>query len=87
MFKLKYFAHQSPVSGSPFDRLKAAGVTYARAGENLAYAQSVSVAHRGLMQSQGHRENILRPEFTNIAIGVISAGPYGRMFTQLFVTP
>ena len=87
MFRLKYFAHQSPVNGSPFDRLKAAGITYSRAGENLAYAQSVSVAHRGLMQSQGHRENILRPEFTRIAIGVISAGPYGRMFTQMFLTP
>jgi uncharacterized protein YkwD len=87
MFKLKYFAHQSPVSGSPFDRLRAAGITYSRAGENLAYAQSVSVAHRGLMQSQGHRENILRPEFTRMAIGVISAGPYGRMFTQMFLTP
>jgi uncharacterized membrane protein required for colicin V production len=86
MFRLKYFAHQSPVSGSPFDRLKAAGITYSRAGENLAYAQSVTVAHRGLMQSQGHRENVLRPEFTRIAIGVVSAGPYGRMFTQLFLT-
>jgi len=87
MFRLKYFAHESPLSGSPFDRLKAAGITYTRAGENLAYAQSVAVAHRGLMQSQGHRENILRPEFTRIAIGIVSAGPYGRMFTQLFVTP
>ncbi|HUG06463.1 MAG TPA: CvpA family protein [Candidatus Limnocylindria bacterium] len=87
MFRLKYFAHQSPVSGSPFDRLRTAGITYSRAGENLAYAQSVSVAHRGLMQSQGHRENILRPEFTRMAVGVVSAGPYGRMFTQLFLTP
>ncbi|HUQ41069.1 MAG TPA: CvpA family protein [Candidatus Limnocylindrales bacterium] len=87
MFKLKYFSHQSPVSGSPFDRLKSGGITYSRAGENLAYAQSVTIAHRGLMQSQGHRENILRPEFTRIAIGVISGGPYGRMFTQMFVTP
>ena len=87
MFRLKYFAHLSPVSGTPFDRIKKAGITYSRAGENLAYAQSVSVAHRGLMQSPGHRENILRPEFTHIAIGVISAGPYGRMFTQVFVTP
>lgn len=85
MFRLKYFSHQSPVSGSPFDRLRAAGITYTRAGENLAYAQSVSVAHRGLMQSPGHRENILRPEFTHIAVGVISAGPYGRMFTQVFL--
>ena len=87
MFKLKYFSHQSPVSGSPFDRLKAAGISYTRAGENLAYAQAVTIALRGLMESQGHRENILRPEFTRIAIGVINAGPYGRMFTQMFVTP
>jgi uncharacterized protein YkwD len=87
MFKLKYFAHQSPVTGSPFDRLKAGGVTYTRAGENLAYAQSVTVAFRGLMESPGHRENILRPEFTRIGIGVISAGAYGRMFTQMFITP
>src|SRR5947209_2227568 len=87
MFKLKYFSHESPIAGSPFDRLKAAGITYARAGENLAYAQSVAVAHRALMDSPGHRENILRPEFTRIGIGVISAGAYGRMVTQLFITP
>ncbi len=87
MFRLKYFAHLSQATGTPFDRIKSAGITYSRAGENLAYAQSVAVAHRGLMQSPGHRENILRPEFTHIAIGVISAGAYGRMFTQVFVTP
>jgi uncharacterized protein YkwD len=87
MFRLRYFGHQSPVSGSPFDRLDAAGIRYARAGENLAYAQSVAVAHRGLMQSEGHRENILRPEFTRIGIGVITAGTYGKMFTQVFLTP
>lgn len=87
MFRLKYFGHQSPLSGSPFDRLAAAKISYSRAGENLAYAHSVAVAHRGLMESEGHRENILRPEFTRVGIGVISAGSYGRMFTQLFVTP
>lgn len=87
MFRLRSFSHRSPVTGSPFDRLAAAGIEYQRAGENLAYAQSVAVAHRGLMESAGHRENILRPEFTHVGIGVISAGPYGRMFTQLFLTP
>jgi len=87
MLRLKYFSHDSPVSGSPFDRLKAAKITYSRAGENLAYAQSISVAHRALMDSPGHRENILRPEFTRIGIGVINAGVYGRMVTQLFITP
>lgn len=87
MFRLRYFSHQSPNTGSPFDRIAAAGIQYSRAGENLAYARSVATAHRGLMESPGHRENILRPEFTRIGIGVISAGPYGRMFTQLFLTP
>lgn len=87
MFRLKYFSHQSAVAGSPFDRFAAAKVTYRRAGENLAYAHSVAAAHRGLMESPGHRENILHPEYTRIGIGVISAGPYGRMFTQLFLTP
>lgn len=87
MLRLRYFAHTSPVTGSPFDRLAAARVPFTRAGENLAYARSVAIAHRGLMESPGHRENILRPEYTRIGIGVVSAGPYGRMFTQLFLTP
>ena len=87
MFKLKYFSHQSPVSGSPFDRLKAANVTYAKAGENLAYAQSVTIAHRGLMDSPAHRANILDTTFTRMAIGVVYAGSYGRMFTQMFIAP
>jgi len=87
MFRLKYFGHVSPVTGSPFDRLAKARISYQRAGETLAYAQSVTVAHQGLMESEGHRENILRPEFTNLGIGVMSAGLYGRMFVQLFVTP
>ncbi|HEY8649246.1 MAG TPA: CvpA family protein [Candidatus Limnocylindria bacterium] len=87
MFRSKYFGHRSPVAGSPFDRLAAAKIAYRRAGENLAYAHSVAAAHRGLMESPGHRENILHPEYTRIGIGVISAGAYGRMFTQLFLTP
>ncbi len=87
MFRLKYFGHISPVTGTPFDRLTKAGLLYQRAGENLAYAQSVAVAHSGLMTSEGHRENILRPEFTNLGVGVVSAGLYGRMFVELFLTP
>jgi len=30
MFKLKYFGHQSPANGSPFDRLAAAEISYSR---------------------------------------------------------
>ncbi|MDI3339512.1 MAG: CvpA family protein [Sphaerobacter sp.] len=84
MFTLGYFAHVSPVSGTPADRLQAAGIRYTVAGENLAYAPTVAIAHRGLMQSPGHRANILSPEFTRVGIGVISGPTGGKMFTQAF---
>jgi uncharacterized protein YkwD len=86
-FRLKYFGHISPVTGSPFDRLKKAGIDYVRAGENLAYAPSVTIAHQGLMNSEAHRENILKPEYTKLGVGAMSAGVYGRMFGQLFISP
>jgi uncharacterized protein YkwD len=84
MFELGYFAHESPVEGSPQDRVYAAGILFGFAGENLAYAPSVEVAHAGLMNSPGHRQNILDPDYSRVGIGVVSAGLAGRMFTQNF---
>ncbi|HUY99328.1 MAG TPA: CvpA family protein [Thermomicrobiaceae bacterium] len=84
MFKLGYFSHTSPVSGTVLDRFKAAGTSFSAAGENLAYAPDVTIAHRSLMQSPGHRENILSPDFTRIGIGVVAAPTGGKMFTQDF---
>jgi len=80
-----YFAHQSPTYGSPFDQMAAAGITYRTAGENLAGAPSVELAHKNLMLSDGHRRNILNPAFDSIGIGIIEGGPYGMMFTQMFI--
>jgi uncharacterized protein YkwD/uncharacterized membrane protein required for colicin V production len=84
MFQRSYFAHESPVTGSPFDRMSRAGIRFNLAGENLAYAPNVETAHRGLMNSPEHRRNILLPGFRKIGIGVIQAGSWGRMFTQNF---
>ncbi len=85
MINLNYFAHQSPTYGSPFDMMRAFGITYRYAGENLAGAPTVERAHTGLMNSSGHRANILSQNFTHIGIGVVSGGRYGMMFTQMFV--
>lgn len=84
MFQLGYFAHNSPVSGTPFDRMNRAGIKFSIAGENLAYAPNVQIAHEGLMNSPGHRANILRPEFGKIGIGVIKSDFRGSMFSQEF---
>ncbi|MFO8060318.1 MAG: CAP domain-containing protein, partial [Bacillota bacterium] len=55
------------------------------AGENLAKAGSVYVCHYRLMESSGHRANILNSRFTHIGIGVLTGQPSGVVVTQLFV--
>lgn len=84
MFERKYFSHVNPEGKDAGDRLGDGGVSYFVAGENLAYAPDVATAHLGLMESQGHRENILEPRFREIGIGIIDGGIYGKMFTQNF---
>jgi uncharacterized protein YkwD len=83
MYLEGYFSHHSPATGSVGDRLESAGIVYSLAGENLALAASVTAAHTGLMDSPGHRENILRPEFRRVGIAVV-AGPLGLMTVQVF---
>lgn len=84
MFGLGYFAHTSPVTGSSGDRLNAANVRYVVAGENLAYAPSVTTAHLRLLDSPDHYANIMNPNFTRIGIGIIRADNRGLMITQTF---
>ncbi len=84
MFARGYFAHDTPEGRDPFDRIRAGGVRFLTAGENLALARSVQIAHTGLMNSQGHRANILRPEFGRVGIGIMDGGMRGLMVTQNF---
>jgi uncharacterized protein YkwD/uncharacterized membrane protein required for colicin V production len=84
MWERNYFSHYSPEGEDVGDRLSKAGVRYFVAGENLALAPTLQTAHTGLMNSEGHRENILNPSFKKIGIGVIDNGYYGKMFVQVF---
>lgn len=79
-----YFSHYNLEGQSPFDRMDASGIIYSYAGENLALAPSTDLAMQGLMNSPGHRANILNSNFTKIGIGVMDGGVYGKMFTQEF---
>lgn len=84
MFQRGYFSHINPDGENPFDRMRDADVTFRTAGENLAMAPTVEIAHNGLMNSPGHRANILNPAYRNAGIGVYSSPRQGRMYTQLF---
>jgi uncharacterized YkwD family protein len=85
MIDQDYFSHQSPTYGSPFEMMKKFGIAYRTAGENIACNQSVEAAHKALMDSPGHRENILKQEYTHVGIGIVNGGVCGKMFTQMFV--
>ena len=82
MAQNNYFSHTSPTYGSPFDMMKAFGITYRTAGENIAkgYASAEAVV-TAWMNSEGHRENILDPDYTAIGIGYVADGGY---WTQWF---
>ena len=84
MFARGYFAHETPEGLDPFDRMNQAKVRFLTAGENLALAPTVEIAHTGLMNSPGHRANILRPQFGRVGIGIMDGGIRGVMVTQDF---
>lgn len=84
MFKRGYFSHYSPEGLIVADRVQNADIDFLVVGENLAYAPSVELAHKGFMNSEGHRANILSVDYGKIGIGVMDGGVYGKMFTQVF---
>lgn len=84
MFTRGFFSHFTPDGLSPFDRMGKAGIEFQFAGENLALAPSTDLAMQGLMNSPGHRKNILSPNFNKIGVGVIDGGIYGKMYSQEF---
>lgn len=91
MWDKKYFSHTSPTAKlkSPLDRYLAMAPrpSWALIGENLFYCSIVDVdrGHRALMNSDGHRANILEARYENIGIGEFKA-PDGHYYvTQMFI--
>lgn len=79
----KSFSHTRPNGSSCFTALKEAGISYRRAGENLAYGQRTPAeVVRAWMNSSGHRANILNANYTTLGVGytVINGTPYWSQF-------
>jgi uncharacterized protein YkwD len=87
MLARNYFAHEDPEGRSATQRAAKANVTYVILGENLAFAKTLPQAHRGLMKSPGHRENILRPEFRRLGIGIIRLPQNSRYLPKQAAPP
>lgn len=86
MMRKDYFDHVNKEKETPFDRMKKEDITYINAGENIASGQfSAIYAHEALMNSKGHRKNILG-NYKYIGVGVDFGGTYKIYYTENFYT-
>jgi uncharacterized protein YkwD len=84
MCRLNYFDHHSPTPGmvTPMERFlkvlhdnNEPSPSYALVGENIYYCSilndhyNVEFGHNSLMNSPGHRANILEPRFVKVGVG------------------
>ena len=85
MAKNRYFSHNSPTYGSPFNMMKNFGITYKTAGENIAGNSSNSAAVTAWMNSPGHKANILNNSYNYTGLAVVSSPKYGKIYVQMFI--
>ena len=79
----RYFSHESPTYGSPYQMMRNFGISFRSAGENIAYGPRTPAAVvDAWMNSSGHRANILSSSYTQIGVGYHEAGNY---WTQMFI--
>jgi hypothetical protein len=82
-------AHVSPTTGTAADRVKAAGIKSAAVLENIARAYGVAEAEAGLMNSPGHRANLMSKSVTHVGVGIVFgqevAGRREMFVTQVFI--
>ncbi|MCC6189056.1 MAG: hypothetical protein IT318_08470 [Anaerolineales bacterium] len=89
MIDRDYFSHTDPETGaSMVGPYCIVPLNVKFCGENIAGATSLSDAQANVvnrwMASDGHRENVLRPQFGRIGIGIAEGGRWGAIVTQLF---
>ncbi len=87
MLKERFFAHRDQQNHDVGARLRAAGVSFRFAAENLGTSTTPERAELGIELSPAHRQTLLDPKFQRVGIGVATAEPGGAMVVQIFVRP
>jgi uncharacterized protein YkwD len=81
----RYFSHTNPDGKQPWHRLRAGGVKFRAAAENIASGQRTArEVHLDWMQSPGHRRNRLNRRYRRAGVGLYMCGsmPY---WTEVFM--
>jgi len=78
MLESNCWSHYCPEGKSPWDFFDAVGYDYVYAGENLAQGFfDIESLMQAWMNSPTHKENILKPEFDEIGVGIASGNFQG----------
>jgi hypothetical protein len=85
MLEHNCWSHYCPPGTSPWKFFKESGYSYVYAGENLAegFSDSESVM-QAWMNSKTHRENVLKPEYTEVGVAII-AGDFQGLRNNLII--
>jgi uncharacterized protein YkwD len=93
MFREDFFDHVAPDGSEPADRALAAGFCDRFVGENIAWGlntiQTAEEALEGFINSPGHNENMLRPRWDYVGLGVLRVSGFEGVecwWVQLFGT-
>ncbi len=79
MVALAYWSHESPGGQSPFVFVPPRGYRHRTLGENLASGfETAELLVQSWLESKGHRENLLSPEFVDVGIAVIDGSTLKR---------
>ena len=81
MVARSFFDHQTPDGVTLDTRLARVGYSYELAGENIAWGEAVLATPgqivKAWMHSDGHRTNILGPDFRQVGLGIVPGTPRG----------
>lgn len=85
MVENDFFDHTDTEGFTVSDRVREGGYRVSLVGENLAYGQlNAMFAHENLMNSLGHRENILNKDYSDVGVGVAFSEENVPYFTIIF---
>ena len=83
-----FVGHTSPTTGTAADRVQRAGIATALVLENIGRGYGANEIHRGLLESPGHRANIVNADVTHVGIGVVADDEGSRtayVATEVFI--
>lgn len=88
MVENDFIGHASPTTGTAAERVRRAGIRSGLVLENIGRGYSAAEIHRGLLESPGHRANLVNPDVSRVGIGVVAQPEGSRsayVVTQLLI--